>query len=330
MEANRMKAIVATGYGTPDVLHLTTLPKPEPKENEVLVRVHAASATTADAMIRAGKPWYARLFLGLQKPKQPIPGTGFAGVIERVGPNATRWKAGVRVFGETTVAFSANAEYVVVPDNGVMLPMPEGMSFIEAATFCDGPLTSLNFLAEVAGLEVGQSVLIIGASGALGTAAVQLAKRMGAQVTGVCSTANVGLVRSLGADHVIDYTQDDFRRRSHTYDIVFDTIGKSSWSQCKTLLSANGQYICPVLSMRLLFAMLWTRLFGRKKAKFAATGLKPENELANMLHELREVYVDGKLEIVIDRQYPIEKVAEAHAYIDSGRKRGNVVIIMTH
>jgi len=327
-KAKMMKAIVATGYGAPDVLKLQDVDKPQPKENEVLVKVYAASASTADGMIRTGKPYYARLILGIRKPKHPIQGTGFAGAVETVGKNVTTLKPGDRVFGETTFGFSTNAEYLTVPENGVILPMPENMSYAEGTTYCDGHLTSMNFLKEIAQIKPGQKVLINGASGSLGTAAVQIAKHLGAEVTGVSSTRNVGLVKSLGADHVIDYTKKDFTKINETYDVVYDTIGKSSFSKSKNILTEKGQYVSPVLKFSLLLQMMRTSVFGKKKAKFAATGLRTDAELKSLINELLEIFKEGCLKTVIDRQYPLEKVAEAHTYIASGHKKGNVVIIV--
>ncbi|WP_372933474.1 NAD(P)-dependent alcohol dehydrogenase [Mariniphaga sediminis] len=323
-----MKAIVATGYGAPDVLKIRQVAKPHPKENEVLVKVNASSATTADGMMRTGKPYFARLMTGLRKPKHPVPGTGFAGIVEAAGKNVKTFKPGDRVFGETTLGFSTNAEYVTIPENGVILPMPDSMPYAEGATFGDGHVTSFNFLKEIAKIKPGQKVLINGASGSLGTAAVQLAKYFGAEVTGVSSTRNVGLVKSLGADHVIDYTKKDFTKVKETYDVVYDTIGKSSYSKSKNILTEDGLYLSPVLRFSLLLQMMRTSVFSRKKAKFAATGLRSDKELKNMLAELIEIFKEGRLKTVIDRQYPLEKVAEAHTYIASGHKKGNVVIIV--
>jgi NADPH:quinone reductase-like Zn-dependent oxidoreductase len=327
MNATSMKAIVATRYGSPDVLQIQEVAIPTPKPNEVLLRVHASSATTADGMMRTGKPYFGRLMLGLTKPKHPITGTGFAGEVEAIGAEVTNFKVGDRVFGETTLGFSTNAEYVAVPENGVILPMPEGMDYTVAAPFCDGPVTSWNFLKYIGDVRPGQHVLINGASGSLGTAAVQLAKYLGAKVTGVCSTRNVGLVRSLGADEVIDYTRKDFTKGEQQYDLVFDTVGKSSYAACKPVLASKGQYLCPVLSLPLLMQMMRTSIIGAsQKAVFAATGLRSDEELQEMLQELVEIYQEGKLQIIIDRQYPLEKVAEAHTYIAAGRKKGNVVV----
>ncbi|MFW5831322.1 MAG: NAD(P)-dependent alcohol dehydrogenase [Prolixibacteraceae bacterium] len=328
MKAKMMKAIVATGYGAPDVLKLQEVEKSQPKENEVLVKVHASSATTADGMMRTGKPYFGRLMTGLTKPKHAIPGSGFAGVVETVGENVTTFKPGDRVFGETTLGFSTNAEYFTIPETGVILQMPENMSYAEGATYGDGHVTSLNFLKEIAQIKPGQKVLINGASGSLGTAAVQLAKFFGAEVTSVTSTRNVGLVKSLGADHVTDYTKKDFTKVNERYDVVFDTVGKSSFSKSKKILSESGLYVSPVLKFSLLLQMMRTSVFGKKKAKFAATGLSSDAELKSLFNELIEIFREGRLKTVIDRQYPLEKVAEAHRYIAAGHKKGNVVIIM--
>ncbi len=323
-----MKAIVATGYGAPDVLRLQQVEKPQPKENEVLVKVYASSATTADGMMRTGKPYFGRLITGLTKPKHAIPGTGFAGVVEAVGPKVKLFKPGDYVFGETTLGFSTNAEYFTIPENGVILPKPVNLSFTDAATFGDGHVTSLNFLKEIAQIKPGQKVLVNGASGSLGTSAVQIAKYMDAEVTGVCSTGNLGLVKSLGADYVMDYTKNDFTKSTGTYDVIFDTVGKSSFSKCKNILTESGLYISPVLRLSLLFQMLPTSVFGKKKARFAATGLRKDDELRNMFLELVELFREGRLTTVIDRRYPLEKVAEAHTYIASGHKKGNIVIVV--
>lgn len=327
MKTKTMKAIVATGYGNADVLQLQEVTLPKPKNTEILVRVHATSATTADTMMRTGKPYFARLFLGFTKPKCPIPGTGFAGVVEEVGADASNYKKGDRVFGETTFGFSANAQYLTVPETGVVLLMPTGMDFIEAANFCDGHVTSFNFVKEIAKISVGDKVLINGAAGALGTSAVQIAKYLGAEVTAVCSARNAGLVKSLGADYVIDYNSQNYTDTGNKYDYIYDTVGKSSFSVAKNALRKNGVYLSPVLKFSLLFQMLTSTLFGTKKAKFEATGTNTDEKLRYMLAEVLKIYRDGKLKMVIDRQFPLEKVADAHRYIETGHKRGNVVII---
>lgn len=326
MQTQKMKAIVAIGYGAPEVLQLQEVTMPQPKEQEVLIKIHAASATRADGMMRTGKPYFGRLFTGLQKPKHAIPGTGFAGEVVAMGEEVHQFKIGDRVFGETTLGFSTNAEYVAVPEAGVILPMPHNMSYTEAATFTDGHLTSINFLKEIAGIQPGQKVLINGASGSLGTAAVQLAKYFGAEVTGVSSGRNTGLVKSLGADHVIDYTREDFTRSGQQYDIIYDTVGASSFQKSKTALTENGLYMSPVLSFSLLLQMVRTSFGNSQKAKFAASGLKSDGELRALLSELVGIFKEGRLKTIIDRQFTLENVAKAHAYIGEGHKRGNVVI----
>jgi NADPH:quinone reductase-like Zn-dependent oxidoreductase len=323
-----MKAIVCTKYGSPDVLELKEVAKPVPGDNEVLIRVLAASVTAADSMIRTGTPYYGRLFIGLVKPNKPIPGTGFAGVVEAVGKEVKLFKNGEPVFGETGLGFSANAEYVCLPQDGVLAKMPTSMTYEEAAPVCDGALTSLNFLKDVGKIQRGQRVLINGASGSLGSSAVQIAKYFGAHVTGVCSTANLDMVKSLGADKVIDYTKEDFTRASQAYDIIFDTVGKSSFSRCKDSLKDNGVYLSPVLGLSLLLQMIWTSKLGSRKAKFSASGLRPASELRVLLDELKEPIEAGKIKSVIDRCYELEQTAEAHRYVDTGHKRGNVVITM--
>lgn len=325
-----MKAIVATGYGTPEVFQLQKVPKPEPGESELLIKVYASSATQADSMMRTGTPYFARLFTGLRKPKHAIPGTGFAGVVEAIGENVKNFKPGDSVFGETTLGFGTNAEYFTISEKGVVLPKPENLSYTEASCFCDGHLTSYNFLKEIAQIKPNQKVLINGASGSLGSAAVQIAKYFKAEVTGVCSTRNMGLVKCLGADHVLDYTHTDFTKNAQHYEIIFDTVGKSSYRASKKALSEKGVYLSAVMKISLLFQMMWTSIFGRKKAKFSATGLLKDEELRKQLAELIIMFKEGRLQTIIDRQYPLEKLAEAHAYIDFGHKKGNVVMINNH
>lgn len=328
MKRMKMKAAIANGYGSPEVLVVQEVEKPQPKENEVLVEVNVASTTRADGMMRTGKPYFGRLFTGLKSPKHPIPGTGFSGKIVAIGKKVSKYKVGDEVFGETTLGFSTNAEYVSVPEEGVILPKPEEMSFTEAATFCDGHLTSINFLKEIAQIKAGQKILINGASGSLGTAAVQLAKYFGAEVTGICSERNIGLVKSLGADFVIDYNQVDFTKGRKTYDVIYDTVGKSSFKKCKKILNTNGVYISPVIKFSLLCQMLWTSLFSKKKAKFAASGLKSDQELRQLLEELVVIFRAGRLKTIIDRQFPLDKIVQAHQYIARGHKKGNVVLMV--
>lgn len=321
-----MKAVVCTKYGTPDFLEIRDIPRPTPKDNEVLVKVMATPATTADTMMRRGVPKFARLFLGLTRPKKEIIGTGFAGIIAAVGKEVTRFQPGDRVFGETGLNFGAYAEYACVAQHGALTAMPATSSFDEVAPLGDGAMTVMNFLTVVANLQLGQKILIIGASGGLGTAAVQLARYLGAEVTAVCSTQNRELVTSLGAAHVIDYTRQDFAQSGQTFDIIFDTVGKSSFSHSKRALTRNGLYLSPVLTLPLLLQMLRTSLVGNKKAKFSATGLLPAPELRKFLDQIKRLMEDGALKTVIDRSYPLDKIAQAHRYVDKGHKRGNVIV----
>lgn len=321
-----MKAIVCTKYGSPDFLQLQNVDKPIPKDNEVLIKVNATIVTAADSMMRRADPFISRFFLGFLKPKNPIIGTGLAGEIEAIGPAVKLFKVGDRVFGESLLKFGANAEYVCIPEEGVLTIKPDNIPFEVLATVCDGPLTSLNFLKNIANIKAGHRVLINGASGSLGTAAVQLAKHFGAEVTGVCSSKNLDLVKALGATKVIDYTKDDFTKNGLKYDIVFDTVGKSSFSKCKKVLTKNGIYLSPVLDFTLLFQMMWTSIIGHKKAMFSATGIQAVPELLKLLNELKELIVAGKLKSIIDRRYSLEEVADAHRYVDTGHKRGNVII----
>ncbi len=321
-----MKAVVCTAYGSPKHLQIQEVPLPVPKDNEILVEVHASTVTTADTMMRRADPFISRLFLGLFKPKNGRMGTGFAGVVAAVGPKVKDFEPGDAVFGETGVAFGANAEYVTIAEDYVVTHKPESVSFEAAATMTDGPMTSLNFLTNVHQLKAGQHVLINGASGSLGTAAIQLAKHMGTEVTAVCGPKNAELVRSLGADHVIDYHQTDFTTTGDTYDVIYDTVGKRSFAECKPALKATGAYISPVLNIKLLFNMLFTKKGKGKSASFEATGLQPANVLRPMLEKLANMLEDNQLEVVIDRQYPLAEAPTAHEYVDTGHKRGNVVL----
>jgi NADPH:quinone reductase-like Zn-dependent oxidoreductase len=325
-----MKAIVCTKYGSPDVLELQEVEKPTPESNEVSIKVYAASATAADCMMRAGTPFYGRLFIGLMRPNRPITGTGFAGVVEAVGKEVKLFKEGNSVFGETGVGFSTNAEYVCVPEDGVLTTLPNNLTYEEAATICDGALTSWSFLKDIGKIQSGQKVLVNGAAGSLGSSAVQIANYFGAEVTGVCSTTNLEMVKSLGAEKVIDYTKEDFTKTDRVYDIIFDTVGKSSFPRCKDSLKENGVYLSPVLSLPLLFQMIWTSKIGSQKAKFSATGLRPVSDLRVFLNELKESIESGKIKLVIDRSYPLAQTADAHRYIETGHKKGNVVITVAH
>ncbi|MCB2207850.1 MAG: NAD(P)-dependent alcohol dehydrogenase [Bacteroidetes bacterium] len=321
-----MKAIITTAYGSPEIFKVDNVAKPTAKPNEILVRIHASSVTKADTMMRTGKPYIGRLMIGLTKPKNPIWGTGFAGVIESVGSEVTKFKTGDKVFGENIDTMGTYAEYVTVPENGILAPLPENLSFEEAAGICDGGITSLNFLINLGNIKAGQKVLINGASGALGTAAVQIARHFGAEVTGVCSTTNLSLAKELGANHVIDYTKHDFTSNTNTYDLIYDTVGVRSFRECRDALTEKGVYASPVLGMPLLSDMMVTSVFGKKKAKFSATGALPAKETKRLLQILLNIIEAGKIRGILDRSYPLEQLAEAHEYVDKGHKKGNVVL----
>ena len=321
-----MKAIITTGYGSPEVFKLDLVAKPSPKSNEILVRIHASAVTKADTMMRTGKPYIGRLFLGISKPKHQIWGTGFAGVVVAIGSEVTNFKIGDNVFGENIASFGTYAQYVTIPEEGIVAHMPKCISFEEAAGMCDGGITSLNFLCNIGNIYPGQKVLINGASGSLGAAAIQIAKYYGAIVTAVCSTANIEMVNSLGADAVIDYTKTDFAQNKNSYDLIYDTVGSRSFAECKDALTENGCYASPVLDMPLLGDMVATSLFGNKKAKFSATGSLPTEEIKRLLGVLLEIIEAGLFKTPIDRRYKLEQVVEAHAYIDKGHKKGNVVL----
>lgn len=322
-----MKAIITTAYGSPDVFKLDQVAKPTPKPNEVLVKIRTASVTKADTMMRTGKPYIGRLMLGLTKPKNPIWGTGFAGVIEAVGSEVSQFLVGDHVFGENIDTMGAYAEYITVSEDGIIAHLPKKLSFEEAAGMCDGGITSLNFLLNLGNIKAGQKVLINGASGALGTAAVQIAKHFGAEVTGVCSTKNIQLVKELGADHVIDYTEQDFTENENSYDLIYDTVGVRSFGDCCKALKEHGVYASPVLGVPLLGQMMLSSFIGTKRAKFSATGTLPVKETKRLLAILVEIIEAGNLKGILDRTYPLEQLAEAHKYVENGHKKGNVVLI---
>jgi NADPH:quinone reductase-like Zn-dependent oxidoreductase len=324
-----MNAVIASGYGAPGVLSVGEVPKPRPRDNEVLVKIYAGAVTQADVMMRKGG-LIARLVIGFTKPRAQIPGTAFAGKVEAVGSNVTRFAVGDDVFGETTTGFRAHAQYVAVPEDGVIETVPLTMNYDEAAPVTDGALTVHNFLTNLVTINPGDKVLVNGAAGGLGTVAVQFAKHLGAEVTGVASGRNEDLVRQQGADHFVDYTREDFTAGTTRYDVIFDTVGKVSYGKAKRALKADGTYLSPVLGLGLLFQALWTSRFGRRRAKFSATGLLPHAQLREALGEVKALIEAGKIWTVIDRRYPLDAIAEAHAYVETGHKRGAVVLEVAH
>ena len=320
-----MKAIECTQYGTSEALRFTDVSKPSPKANEVLIKNYATTVTAADTMMLTGEPLIGRLYMGLTKPKRAIPGFDFAGEIVEVGKDVSTFKIGDKVFGGTT-PLGGSAEYVCVNMDDVITKIPENMTYEDVVPLAGTGITVMNFLKGMANIKKNDKVLINGASGGLGTYAIQVAKYFAAEVTGVCSTDNIELVKSLGADNVIDYTKEDFTQNRMKYDIIFDTVGSKSFSDCKKSLTHHGVYLSPVLDFFLLSQMFWTSLFGEKKAKFSATGLLPIKERLNYLIELKELLESGKVKTVIDKQYPLSHMADAYDYVRKGHKKGNVVI----
>ena len=318
-----MKAIICTKYGSPDVLQFKDITKPIPKDSEVLIRIHASVVTPSDVAFRKGDPFIVKLIYGLTKPRLAIQGVEFSGDIEAVGKDVTSFKAGDQVFGMSPDTFGAHAEYMCLPEAKPIVIKPTNTTYEETVGIADGAATALTFLRDVAKLQRGQKVLINGASGAVGAYAVQIAKYFGAEVTGVCSTSNIELVKSLGADKVIDYTHSDFTKSGQTYDVIFDAVGKRSFSQCKRALTQKGVYLSTVPMLGIVFQMLRTSLIGSKKAKFATAGLMQNKDNFGFLKEL---IVAGKLKAVIDRCYPLEQIAEAHKYVETGHKKGNVIL----
>jgi NADPH:quinone reductase-like Zn-dependent oxidoreductase len=314
-----MKAIVYTKFGPPEVLQLREVIKPGLEDHEILIRIYATTVVKEDPDFRASPG-----INGFLKPRNPILGQELAGVIEAVGSSVTRFRRDDQVFGID--AFGAYAEYKCMPEDGALAIKPVHMSYAEAASIPNGALTALPFLRDKGHIRPGQSTLIYGASGSVGAAAVQLAKCFGAEVTGVCSTANLEMVKLLGADQVIDYTQEDFTENDKTYNIIFDVVGKISFSRCKGSLAERGVFLTTGIMPGNMLNVLWTSVAGGKKAKFAATGLRPAREKAKDLVFLRELIEAGKLKAVIDRYYPLEQIVEAHRYVEKGHKKGNVVI----
>lgn len=325
-----MKAIVVTTYGSPEVLQLKEMEKPSPKENEVLIRIYATAVVATDPQFRKGDPFMTRFFTGLFRPTRPIPGDVLAGEIEAVGKDVTMFKKGDQVYSACAMTQGGQAEYICLPQDGPLALKPANMSYEEAVGVCDGGLGALNFLRDAGNIQSGQRVLINGASGSVGTYAIQLAKYFGAHVTGVCSSANVDLVKSLGADRVIDYTKEDFTKGTQTYDLIFDAVGKCSFSRCKNILSQNSVYVSTVPSLDFAFQLLSKSKRGGKRAAFVAPGLRSSAEKAKDLVFLKELIEAGTIRSITDRCYRLDQIAEAHRYVETGHKKGNVVITVTH
>ena len=315
-----MRAVVHDRYGPPEVLRLEDVERPVPKDDEVLVRIHATTVNRTDCGLRSAEYFISRFITGLVRPKRGILGGELAGEVEAVGADVTEFEAGDEVFG--VKGSGAHAEFTCIRESGPLAHKPAGMSFDEAAAVCDGAALALACLRKAGPLE-GRSVVVYGASGSVGTAGVQLAKHFGAHVTAVCNTKNLELARSLGADEVVDYTQEDFTRNGKTYDVVFDAVGKHSFRRCRRSLNAGGSFLETDLGFMWhapLLALL-TRWIGDKRVAIGITKYTKEDVLL-----LKELIEAGEYRAVIDRRYPLEAVIEATRYVETGQKTGNVVL----
>ena len=317
-----MKAAVHTRYGPPEVVQIKEIEKPVPGDNEVIVKVHVTTVNRTDSGFRSAEYFISRFFSGLFKPKYQTLGNEFAGVIDEAGKEVKSFKAGDKVFGYNDIRFGAHAEYLMIKENEAITTLPGNMTFPEAAALTEGAHYALCNLRAVK-LKAGQNVMIYGATGAIGSAAVQLAKYFGAHITAVCNTKNTGLVRSLGADHVIDYMREDYTKTDQKFDFIFDAVGKSSFRICKPLLNIKGIYISTELGKKgvNIFYALFTPLFGGKKVLFPIPTIKKEDVVF-----IKKLAESGKFKPVIDREYKLEEIVEAYKYVETGQKTGNVVI----
>lgn len=315
-----MKAITYTKYGAPEVLQLNEVEKPTPKDNEILLHIKATAVNSGDWRLRKADPFGVRLFFGLLKPKINILGSVFSGEVEKIGKDVTRFRIGDKIFGHTDMKFGAYAEYLCISENGTLALKPESLKHTEAAAIPFGGVTALHFIKK-ANIQPGQKVLINGASGAVGSAAVQIAKSFGALVTGVCSTANIDLVKSLGADKVIDYTEVSNLFNDEQYDLIFDTVNKVPFSSGLKSLNENGVFILSAAGMPEMIQGLWANLTNKKKVLTGVISHTAEDILF-----LKQLIENGKFKPVIDKEYLLSQVAEAHAYVEKGHKKGNVTI----
>ncbi len=318
-----MRAVVFDRYGPPEVLRLAEVKRPVPKENEVLVKVRATTVNRTDTGIRQGEPFFSRFISGFPQPRWKILGTELAGEVEAAGPAVTEFTAGDQVFGVNAWRFGAHAEFVCMRESAALADKPTGMSFEEAAAVCDGAILALGCLRP-AELRKGKTILVYGASGSIGTAGVQLAKYFGADVTAVCDTKNIDTVRSLGADQVIDYTQEDFTTNGQTYDVIFDAVGKHSFRRSKGSLNRGGMYLATDHLQNLALA-LWTSRIGDKRVVFP---IPPRYTKKDVLF-LKQLIEAGKYRAVIDRCYPLDQVIDATRYVEKEQKTGNVVLTVS-
>jgi NADPH:quinone reductase-like Zn-dependent oxidoreductase len=318
-----VRAVVYDRYGPPDVLRIEDVTRPIPNDHEVLVKIHAATVSRTDTGLRSAELFASRFITGLLRPKRRILGSDLAGEVEAIGAAVTEFKVGDRVFGINPWKFGTHAEFICMPASAALAHMPAGMPFDEAAAICDGAILALNALRP-AHLRHGQRILVYGASGSIGTAGLQLARYFGADVTAVCNTRNFELVKSLGADEVIDYTQEDFTKNGHLYDVIFDAVGNISFSRCRDSLQRGGFFVATDHLHNLALA-LWTARIGDKHVLFP---IPPKFTKQDVVF-LKELIEAGKYRAVIDRRYPLEDVVEAHRYVQTKQKTGNVVLMIT-
>ena len=320
-----MKAIVYTKYGPPDVLQLKEVEKPTPKDNEVLIKIYATTVNRTDNATIKAIPFFARIITGLFKPKKQIPGTEFAGIIEAIGKSVSTLNVGDKVFGFDDQGSESHAEYMTIIEDNVVI-IPENITYEQAAASTEGAHYAYNFINKV-NIKSGQQVLVNGATGAIGSAAVQLSKYFGANVTAVCGTENIELVKSLGADKVIDYSKEDFTKDDKKYNYIFDAVGKSSFFKCKQLLQPGGAYISSDLGYmaKNIFLPLITPMIGNKKTIFPIP-----TDIKGSLRLIKKLTEQGKFKAVIDIKYPLDQIIEAYRYVEKGQKIGNVVITVEH
>lgn len=326
--ATTMQAITARAYGDPDILRIEQVDKPVPGDNDLLIRIKAATVSTTDNTARSGNPFFSRFAFGLRQPKTPILGTEFSGTVEAIGTNVTRFSVGDDVVAASSTGFGAHAEYIALPEDSAIAPKPPSLTFPEAAAVAEGALTALPFLRDIGNVQPGQRVLVNGASGAVGATAVQIAKALDAEVTGVCSARHLDEVRSLGADRMIDYTKEDFTTNGETWDLIFDAAGKSSFRRSRRVLRPGGIYMTTVPSLAIFPQMLLTRLRGGTRAVVAFTGLRKPQERARDLRHVAELVEAGRLKPVIGGRFSFQHAVDAHMQVAAGGKHGSVVLTM--
>lgn len=320
-----MRSVKYEKYGDPEVLEFQEFKKPFPKDNEVLIKVYSTSVTNADCLMRKADSFVSKIFLGFRKPRKKILGSELSGKIEAIGKDVKRFKVGESVYGFTGFGLGAYSEYKCMPENGSLVSKPQNINYTESVVLVDGASTALFFLRDKGKIKQGDNVLIIGASGSIGSYAVQIAKYFEATVTGVCSTHNIEFVKSIGADTIIDYKQEDFTKGEKTYDIIFDTAAKSSFSKCKRLLNPKGKYLVTMIKLKPLFQTLWTKLFSSKKVIFAMSINKTHS-----LEFIKELVEKERLKPIIDKIFPFDKMIDAHKYAENKHNAGNVAVSLVN